>query len=88
MLLYKQPLFNKKASVMFGYFLPISLGANFNQETYVETTGFSMQTNNDVSLVKNMFILEFSYRFSKGKKVKKLKKDIDQESEGGSGGLL
>ncbi len=41
-----------------------------------------MQTDNDVSLVKNMFILEFSYRFSKGKKVKKQQKDIDQESEG------
>jgi len=88
MLMYKQPLFKKKASVMFGYFLPVTLGANFNQGAHVATTEFTMQTNNDVSLVKNMFILEFSYRFSKGKKVKKEKKDIDQESEGGSGGLL
>jgi hypothetical protein len=88
MLMYKQPLFKKKASVMFGYFLPITLGANFNQGAHVETTGFTMQTDNNVSLVKNMFILEFSYRFSKGKKVKKEQKNIDQESEGGSGGLL
>ena len=88
MLLYKQPLFNKKASVMFGYFLPINLGANFNQEAHVETTGFSMNTDNDVSLVKNMFILEFSYRFSKGGKVKKKEKNIDQESEDGGGGLF
>ncbi|MFT5668099.1 MAG: hypothetical protein ACI9DK_002299 [Vicingaceae bacterium] len=86
MLLYKQPLFKKKASIMVGYFLPITLGANFNQNAHVETTGFTMDTNNDVSLVKNMFILEFSYRFSKGDKVKKKKKDIDQESEGGDGG--
>jgi hypothetical protein len=88
MLMYKQPLLKKKASVMFGYFLPITLGANFNQGAHVETTGFTMQTDNNVSLVKNMFILEFSYRFSKGKKVKKEQKNIDQESEGGSGGLL
>jgi hypothetical protein len=88
MLMYKQPLFKKKASVMFGYFLPMTLGANFNQGAHVETTGFSMQTDNDVSLVKNMFILEFSYRFSKGKKVKKQRKDMDQESERGGGGLL
>ena len=54
----------------------------------VQTTGFTRQTDNNVSLVKNMFILEFSYRFSSGKKVKKEQKNIDQESEGGSGGLL
>lgn len=88
MLLYKQPLFKRKASVMFGYFLPINLGANFNQGAYTSTEGFSMQVHNDVSLVKNMFILEFSYRFNKGKKVKKQIKDIDQESEGGHGGLF
>jgi hypothetical protein len=88
MLLYKQPLFKKKASLMFGYFLPVTLGANFNQGAYVQTTGFTRQTDNNVSLVKNMFILEFSYRFSSGKKVKKEQKNIDQESEGGSGGLL
>lgn len=88
MLLYKQPLFKKKASVMFGYFLPIDFGTNFNQESYVRTAGFSMQTNNDVSLVKNMFILEFSYRFSNGQKVKKKKKVVDQESEGGKGGFF
>ncbi|MFT6443412.1 MAG: hypothetical protein ACJASQ_000748 [Crocinitomicaceae bacterium] len=88
MLMYKQPLLKKKASVMFGYFLPITLGANFNQGAHVATTGFTMQTDNNVSLVKNMFILEFSYRFSKGKKVKKEQKNIDQESEGGGGGLL
>jgi hypothetical protein len=87
MLLYKQPLFKKKASVMFGYFLPITLGAKYNQESLVETTGFRVHTDNDVTLVKNMFILEFSYRFSKGK-VKKTQKDLDQESEGSGGGLL
>ncbi|NOQ73112.1 MAG: outer membrane beta-barrel protein [Crocinitomix sp.] len=86
MLFYKQPLFKKKASVMFGYFLPITLGANYNQESHVETTGFTMSTSNDVSLVKNMFILEFSYRFGKGDKVKKKQKEINQESEGGGGG--
>ena len=88
MLLYKQPLFKKKASVMFGYMLPITLGANFNQDKHVQTTGFSMQTDNNVSFIKNMFIIEFTYRFSKGEKVKKKQKDINQESEGAGGGLL
>ncbi len=88
MLLYKQPLFHKKASIMLGYILPITLGANYNQDKHVATSGFSMQTDNDVSFIKNMFILEFSYRFSRGKKVKKEQKNIDQESEERDGGLF
>ena len=88
MLFYKQPLFKQKASIMFGYFLPIDFGATYNQDSHVETTGFTMHTDNNVSLVKNMFILEFSYRFSKGKSVKKNEKNIDKESEEGGGGLF
>lgn len=88
LLFYQQPLFKKKASVMFGYFLPLNLGTNYNQDSHVETTGFTMHTDNDVSLVKNMFIIEFSYRFNKGKSVKKTQKEIDQETEGGNGGLF
>jgi hypothetical protein len=88
MLFYKQPLFKKKASIMFGYFLPIDLGANYNQDSHLETIGFMTHTDNNVSLVKNMFILEFSYRFNKGKSVKRNEKDVDQESEEGSGGMF
>ncbi len=88
MLFYKQPLFKKRASIMFGYFLPIDVGANFNQDSRVETTGFTMQTDNDVSLVKNMFILELSYRFGKGKSVKKTEKNVDRETEDSGGGLF
>lgn len=87
MLFYKQPLFKKRGSVMFGYFLPIDFGATYNQDSRVETTGFYVQTDNNISLVKNMFILEFSYRFSKGK-VKRTEKTIDKESDGGKGGIF
>ena len=68
--------------------LPITLGAKFNQDKHLQTTGFSMQTDNNVSFIKNMFIIEFTYRFSKREKVKKKQKDIIQESEGAGGGLL
>jgi len=88
MVFYKQPLFKKRASIMFGYFLPIDFGVNYNQDSRVETTGFSMTTDNDVSLIRNMFLLEFSYRFNKGKSVKKNEKNVDQESEEGGGGLF
>lgn len=88
MIFYKQPLFKQRASIMFGYFLPIDFGANYNQNSSIEASGFSMRTDNDVSLVKNMFLLEFSFRFNKGKSIKKTEKNVDQESEEGGGGLF
>jgi Outer membrane protein beta-barrel family len=88
MFFYKQPLFKKRASIMLGYFLPIGLGANFNQDSHVETTGFTMHSDNDVSLLKNMFILEFSFRLSKGKSIKKREKNLEQESEKEDGGMF
>ena len=88
MLFYKQPLLKKRASIMFGYFLPVDLGVNFNQEFHVETPDITIQTDNNVSLVKNMFLLEFSFRFSKGKSIKKTDKDIEHEKEESGGGLF
>ncbi|MFK7787005.1 MAG: outer membrane beta-barrel protein [Crocinitomicaceae bacterium] len=88
LLFYKRPLFKKKASIMFGYFLPLDLGASYNQGSFAETTGIMMRTDNDVSLVKNMFILELSYRFSKGKSIKKREKDVQREEENSGGGMF
>lgn len=88
LLFYKQPLFKKRASIMFGYFLPLDFGASYNQGSFAETTGISMRTDNDVSLVKNMFILELSYRFSKGKSIKKREKDVQREEENSGGGMF
>lgn len=88
MLFYKQPLFKKRASILFGYFLPINIGAGYNQDSRTTAPGFTLQANNDVSLVKNMFILEFSYRFNKGNSVKKVEKTIQDEPEKQGGGLF
>lgn len=88
LLFYKRPLFKKRASVMFGYFLPLNLATNYTQGFRAETVGITMQTNNDVSLVKNMFILEFSFRLSKGKSIKTTEKDILKDGEEGGGGIF
>ncbi|MDG1332442.1 MAG: TonB-dependent receptor [Crocinitomicaceae bacterium] len=88
LLFYKRPFFKKRASVMFGYFLPINFGASYTQGSYAETTGITLRTDNDVSLVKNMFILELSYRFSKGKSIKKTEKVIQRENENQGGGMF
>ena len=88
LLFYKRPLFKKRASIMLGYFLPLDLGANYDQGSFAQTTGITMRTNNDVSLVKNMFIIELSYRFSKGKSIKKTEKDVLREDENSGGGMF
>ena len=73
---------------MVGYFLPLDFATNYNQGFRAETTGISMQTNNDVSLVKNMFLVELSFRLSKGKSIKTTEKDHLQEKEEGGGGIF
>lgn len=87
LLLYQQPFLKKKLSVMVGYFLPINLGVNFNQDRFIKSNGYEQVNNTDISLLKNMLILKATYRFSKGK-IKKTEKDIEVEDQGGSGGLL
>lgn len=88
LLFYKRPFFKKKASIMFGYFLPLDFATNYNQDSHTEAVGITMHSNNDVSLVKQMFILELSYRFSRGKSIKKTEKDIQQEKENKGGGMF
>lgn len=88
MFIYRQQLFQNKLTVMFGYFPPVDWGVNYNQEFYTESNdGFTSIENNDVSLIKNMFLFELTYRFNKGK-AKKLEKNINREDEGGKGGVF
>ena len=47
-----------------------------------------MQNHVDIRLVKNMFIVEFNYRFSKGKSIRQTEKEMEKENEGGGGGLF
>ena len=88
LLFYKQPLFKKRGSIMIGYFLPLDFGTSYTQGSYAQTTGILMRTDNDVSLVKNMLLLEFSYRFSKGKSIKKTEKEVQREEEDNGGGVF
>ncbi len=88
LLFYQRPLFKKRASIMVGYFLPLDFGVGYNQSSHAETNGIVMHTDNDVSLVKNMFLVEFSFRLSKGKSIKKTEKDIQQEKEDNGGGMF
>ena len=88
MVFIQKQVFKKKGSLMLGYFLPLDFGVSYNQGSEQTAPGYHMQNDVDIRLVKNMFIVEFNYRFSKGKSVRQTEKDIEKESEGGGGGLF
>jgi len=77
----QQPFFKKKFEVMLLYFLPLNLGVNFNQGGYIKTDTYTETKSNSISFLKNMFLLQISYRFNKGKTVNNLEKNIEKQEE-------
>jgi hypothetical protein len=77
----QQPLLKNELNIMLLYFLPVNLGTDYNQATYIKTNNYTGNTSNDISFLKNMILLQVSYRFNKGKSVNKTEKNIEQENE-------
>ena len=80
-LFVQQPFFKQKLNVMLIYFLPVSLGVDFNQGNFISSTGYSETTLNNISFLKNMLMLQVSYRFNKGKTVNSKEKNIEKNNE-------
>ncbi len=86
LLFVQQPFLKGKANVMLAYLLPINWGINHNQGNYTNTGTYTETAVNDIKFAQNVVVLRLSYRFSKGRTVKKIKKDIQQDNEGKAGG--
>jgi Outer membrane protein beta-barrel family len=78
---FQQPMFKEKLNLMMIYGIPTNFGVDFNQGTYIETNLYQEYNNTDLSIMKNMLMIQVSYRFTKGKEVKKLDKNINIEDE-------
>lgn len=76
----QRPFFKQRLSVMALYFLPLDWGCDFNQGGYISTAGYSELKQYDISMLKNMFMFEISYRFNKGKTINKVDKKIEEET--------
>ena len=88
-MLYVQKSFlDKRLSVNLGYMLPVNFGVGYEQSTYVESGPYKETFTNDISILKNVLIVGVSYRFNKGKGVRKTDKDIKIEIEKNSKGLF
>jgi len=80
-LFFQQSFFKEKLNIMIIYSIPLDFGVEYNQGTFVKTNLYEEYTINDLSAIKNCFFLEISYRFTKGKDVKKMDKNVNIEKE-------
>jgi hypothetical protein len=84
----QKTFFKNKFNVMAMMFLPIDFGADYTQNTYLQTPAYTATTLNDISLLKHLFIIQLSYRFHKGKSISKVEKNVDRETIEKKGGLF
>lgn len=87
-LFVQQPFFKEKLTVMLLYFTPITWGVDFNQGSYIKTDTYTESRFNNIDLLKNIVMLELSYRFNKGKTINKKEKEIEKINEKSSKGFL
>ncbi|PKP23243.1 MAG: hypothetical protein CVU05_00350 [Bacteroidetes bacterium HGW-Bacteroidetes-21] len=84
----QQPFLKKQLTVMLLYFTPITWGVDFNQGSFIQTSGYSESKFNDIGFLKNMIMVEISYRFNKGKTVTKIEKNIELDTEKKTKGMF
>ncbi len=87
-LFVRQPFFKERLTLQLVYITPLTWGANYKQQTYIKTDNFTENKYNSIELVKNIFILELSYRFNKGKSVTKKEKEIEKIDENKGKGIF
>jgi len=75
----QQPFFKQRLTVMVLYFLPIDWGCDFNQGGYISSAGYTELKQYDISMLKNMVMFEISYRFNKGRSIKKVENKKEEE---------
>lgn len=84
----RQPFFKDRLTLQLVYITPIALGVNYKQEHDIKTDYYSENRYNDITILKNIMILQLSYRFNKGKSVVKKEKEIEKINEKGNKGIF
>jgi len=75
----QKPFFKKQLNVMLAYMIPTNFGVDYNQGSYTFTDSYEEFNTINLYLLKNMMMFRVQYRFSKGKEIKRIEKDIDIE---------
>ena len=87
-LMFQKPFFKNKVNIMALYMLPVDLGEDYLQGSQVTTPTFTETNVYDINLLKNIFLIRATYRFTKGKTTRKTAKDIQDEEEKSGKGLF
>jgi len=77
----QQPLLKNSLTVMVGYILPMNFGASYQQGNYIDTGMYTSNSLYDISMLKNMMLINITYRFNKGKSVRNIEKEVKTEVE-------
>ncbi len=81
MLFVQQPLFKNKLTVMAGYILPVNFLASYNQGSYIDTGLYTTTSLYNIDMLKNMLLINITYRFNQGKSVRNVEKEVKTEVE-------
>ncbi len=73
--------FNNKLSCLLMYNLPIDLGLDYEQERFIALDNFEKTQTSNLDLMKNFLSVKLTYRLQKGKKVRKIDKELIKEEE-------
>jgi hypothetical protein len=77
----QQPFLKQRLTVMLLYFTPITWGVDFYQGGRIQTDNYIEENSYNIDILKNIVMLELSYRFNKGKTVVSKEKQIEKEQE-------
>jgi hypothetical protein len=77
----QQPLLKNSLTVMVGYILPVNFGVSYNQGSYTDTGLYTTTSLYNIGMLRNMLLVNITYRFNQGKSVRNIEKDVKSEVE-------
>jgi hypothetical protein len=77
----QQPLFKNSFTVMVGYILPMNFGVSYNQGSYTDTGLYATTSLYNIGMLKNMMLVNITYRFNHGKSIRNIEKEVKTEKE-------
>ncbi len=77
----QQPFFKNRLTVMIGYILPTDFLTKYSQGSYTDTGLYTTKSLYDIGMLKNMMLVNITYRFNQGKSVRNIEKEVKTEVE-------
>lgn len=77
----QQPFFKQRLNVMIFYMLPLDLGVDYNQGSFIKTDTYSETNIQNISILKNILMFRITLRLNKGKSIHKIEKKLKEEEE-------